>query len=300
MNKEQIALTAAITMTAITSAIALGVIATQRDYKVLLDNDDSEEKIENETDSETDSEQTEEWKKNQWVQWKNKLENDWNIFNQAMEEKMSEYIKTKDEEFTTWIRSIENKWTHFNPNIDKEFNSNVLRRSINWTEPQWRGWMKNEGRLYLDIEWKKWFYENQSNIDELIVKQWIKWKKDKIVSWLTSEWKVAEQKHWEEFENKKWATKLFQFGEKKKHEIFLERSSEEWDEWFEWVKEKDDIFINSILDQWKKWEFEKNIMYDQWTQSFINKWLNKKQWSVWIQERRNLVAKEKAKAAAKK
>ncbi|CAI7719015.1 tryptophan-rich protein [Plasmodium vivax] len=296
MDKEQMILTLGVTMIAITSAVAFGVLATHGDIEDFLG-------VESDEESEKKKElveKSEEWKRKEWSNWLKKLEQDWKVFNEKLQNEKKTFLEEKEEDWNTWIKSVEKKWTHFNPNMDKEFHTNMMRRSINWTESQWREWIQTEGRLYLDIEWKKWFFENQSRLDELIVKKWIQWKKDKIINWLMSDWKRAEQEHWEEFEEKSWSSKFFQIFEKRNYEDFKDRVSDEWEDWFEWVKRKDNIFITNVLDQWIKWKEEKNLLYNNWADTFVTNWINKKQWVVWVNERRNLAAKAKAALNKKK
>ncbi|GAB65360.1 tryptophan-rich antigen [Plasmodium cynomolgi strain B] len=181
MDKEQMILTLGIIMTAVTSAVAFGVISTNGKFSDFIGGDECDEE---ETQSKKEHlEKSEEWKRKEWDNWMKKLEEDWKVFYENLENEKNKFIEEKEEDWNTWIKSVEKKWTHFNPNMDKEFHCNMLKRSINWTEPHWREWIKTEGRLYLDIEWKKWFFENQSRLDELIVKKWIHWKKEKIINW---------------------------------------------------------------------------------------------------------------------
>ncbi|EUD65083.1 hypothetical protein C922_04483 [Plasmodium inui San Antonio 1] len=292
MDKDQMTLTLGIMMVALTSGVVSGVIVKNGDSLDILGEDESnEEETKNKKEF---PEKSEEWKQKEWKNWMKKLEQDWEIFNEQLENENNKLIEEKEEEWNTWLKSIEKKWTHFNPNMDKEFHSNMMKRSINWTEPQWREWIKTEGRLYLDIELKKWFFQEKFPPDELIVKRWIQWKKDRIVDWLMSDWRRAEEEHWEEFEDKSWSSKLFQFSEKKNYKVFKERTRDEWDEWFDWVKTKDSIFLTNIVDQWVKWRDEKILLYNQWAESFTTNWINKKQWTVWVNERRDLAAKAKA------
>ncbi|KJP85541.1 hypothetical protein AK88_04807 [Plasmodium fragile] len=291
INKEQMIITSGIIMAVLTSAVVLGAISTHGELDNIFGDECDDEETKNKKEH---IERTEEWKRKEWCDWKEKLEEDWKVFNEELQNEKKKFVEQKQQEWDTWIKSIDTKWTHYNPNMDKEFHTNVLECSANWTETQWREWIKAEGRLYLDVEWKKWFFEKQSHLDELFVKKWIQWKKDKIINWLISDWKREEQEHWEEFEKKPWSSKLFQIFQKRDYEAFKERTNEEWDDWFDWVKTKDNVFITNILDPWIEWTDEKSVLYDQWVESFITNWINKKQWTVWACERRSAAAKEKA------
>lgn len=214
------------------------------------------------------------------------MEEDWKIFFSKIEHEKNIWLKEKEEDWKQWLILLDNKWMHYNPNMEKEFNTNVLQKSANWTEAHWKKWMLTEGILYIDLEWKKWIYEKHAQLDQQIVKQWIKWKKDKIVSWLTTDWKRDEQEHWDEFENKKW-TKWFCLSEMKNLDEFKERINKEWEDWFSWVKVKDNIFINFILNDWLDWKDDNYAMFSEWMELFVKKWINEKQWTVWEQEKGN-------------
>ncbi|KAI4840188.1 tryptophan-rich antigen [Plasmodium brasilianum] len=249
--------------------------------------DKAEDEAEDEArEKEKGIEKTDKWKKEEWFKWLKQLEEDWKIFFSKIEHEKNIWLKEKEEDWKQWLILLDNKWMHYNPNMEKEFNTNVLQKSANWTEFHWKKWMLTEGILYIDLEWKKWIYEKHAQLDQQIVKQWIKWKKDKIVSWLTTDWKRDEQEHWDEFENKKW-TKWFCLSEMKNLDEFKERINKEWEDWFSWVKVKDNIFINFILNDWLDWKDDNYAMFSEWMELFVKKWINEKQWTVWEQEKGN-------------
>ncbi|SBT75081.1 tryptophan-rich antigen [Plasmodium malariae] len=78
-------------------------------------------------------------------------------------------------------------------------------------------------------------------------------------------------------------------GEKKKTNLdeFKERINKEWEDWFSWVKVKDNIFINFILNDWLDWKDDNYAMFSEWMELFVKKWINEKQWTVWEQEKGN-------------
>ncbi|CAA9988840.1 tryptophan/threonine-rich antigen, putative [Plasmodium knowlesi strain H] len=226
----------------------------------------------------------ERWKENEWNMWKRHLDYSWGEFNQSVENGKRIWLSNKEKDWEDWLRFMEKKWMHYNERMDIEYNSNLFEISEYWNDQQWEKWIRTEGEQLMELDWKKWMYENKFSLDVWASKEWSEWKKEKITSWLFCDWKMNEQKYWEEWESKKWRKFLY-LGERRKWIKWKERTNREWEEWKYWVHKKDNVFVNNKRNCWSKWKNERRDMFDDWMKPFIEKWIKRKQWNVWKEER---------------
>ncbi|KEG01383.1 tryptophan-rich protein tryptophan-rich antigen [Plasmodium vinckei vinckei] len=226
------------------------------------------------------------WKKGQWRRWIYTLEQDWNAFNIEMNNEEYEWIKKKENDWNLFLIELENKWNHYNKNLDDEFETNVISKYSSWDSKKWIDWMKSDGIRFIYMEWKNWVLESHNEFSDNFVNKWMKWKKNKILSWSKLDWKRQESQKWDKFEQKRF--KSLHYLDNKRYNEFINRKKDEQNQWNEWVKTKDNEFVENILNKYLMWKDGKHILYKEWVETFITKWINQKQWNVWIAEQQAL------------
>ncbi|SCA48510.1 tryptophan-rich antigen [Plasmodium ovale] len=230
----------------------------------------------------------EKWKKKEWIKWMKQTEEDWLVFNTYIIKKKKKWLARKEIKWKNWIRGMEKKWMHYNPHIYREFKSNTMKKSQSWDDTQWARWIETEGKDFMEIEWEKWIYQNNKYINEWIMNQWLQWKNKKIMQWLMNSWKCEEDEYWETWERSTIWEKWFNLRKRRKWLRWHNRINKETDQWNKWVKSKEVIYTKEANNKLLEWINEKRNSFNNWKKSFIDKWIHKKQWIVWIREKQNL------------
>ncbi|KMZ84769.1 tryptophan-rich antigen (Pv-fam-a) [Plasmodium vivax Brazil I] len=231
-------------------------------------------------------EKSEELKKYAWNNWFMKLQSDWKYFNSALENEKQTWFDEKEKEWQEWLKSMENRWTHYNENMDAKFKSYILKNSQGWDDNQWETWIKNDGKKFMETNYHKWIDENYSNYNAWVVKRWEQWKNEKILTWLLKDWRRNEFEYWYKFKNMTLPEPLYERA-KNNWNKWNKRLSKEKEQWKKWVAAKYELYENSECKQWKKWKDDREVLFNNWIESFINTWVADKKWNVWIEEKKN-------------
>lgn len=235
---------------------------------------------------------TEKLKENKWNDWMKQLEEQWKSFHDQMENERKQWLEKKDAQWEKWKKYTEIKYMSYCVDINNEFESNTLKDSSTWNRNQWEDWITTVGKEMIKSEYEKWIYENENYLDEWKVREWVEWKQKNISSWLSSEWKCKEDDSWSKWEQTVWGKWLFTEN-REKWTAWKERTLRERAEWLKWVQLKEYVYINDEWIPWTKWKNENRLAFIDWIGSFMNEWINNKQWNEWIHERKKMVATKK-------
>ncbi|CAD2087407.1 tryptophan-rich protein tryptophan-rich antigen [Plasmodium vinckei brucechwatti] len=259
------------------------------DYNENMDQDSDEDQPYDYNLGSCNNEKTIRWKKREWRRWMNRLEQDWEAFNIEMNNEKDEWIKKKEKDWDLFLIELENKWNHYNKHLDDEFDTNIISKYSSWVPKEWIDWMKADGIRFIYMEWKKWVLESHNEFSDKFVDKWMKWKKNKILSWSKLDWKRKESQKWDKFEQKRF--KRLYYLDNKRYNEFINRKKDEQSQWNDWVKTKDNEFVENVLNEYLLWKDGKHILYKEWVENFVTKWINQKQWNVWIEDQHALPLK---------
>ncbi|SBS94244.1 tryptophan-rich antigen [Plasmodium ovale curtisi] len=228
-----------------------------------------------------------EWKEKQWKDFMTKVKEEFNGFNKMMENEKKKWIDGKENEFKQWIKYIENKWEHSNEEMYNDILSTKAEESLTWGENEWSEWMNTTGKLLIKLDFNKWIESNEEFLKEGIRKDWEEWNKFKLREWTSVGWKNVEDKYWKYWHvNGKPEEPLYEI-KMEKMDKWTERCKNEEIEWGKWIGSVEKVYINADWDKWVKWKNEKSTSFTNWIDSFATKWINNKQWKVWLEERNN-------------
>ncbi|SBT73404.1 tryptophan-rich protein [Plasmodium ovale] len=228
-------------------------------------------------------EKTEEWKDNEWKNWMTKLEGEWIEFNTTIEKEKVKWLSSKEKDWDEFMQVMESKWMHYHDELEDDVKSDILKRSLTLDESEWKEWMKTEGKELMEKDWKNWITDNESYLDVWSVKEWLKWKNQRIVTWIMTDWKCEEDEYWSKWEES-WAKSL-NLKDRNNWLNWRERLNKEMVQWNSWVMTKEQQIRENRSNNWSKWKSDKHVMFNLWMESFINKWIQEKQWFVWVKER---------------
>ncbi|SBT87549.1 tryptophan-rich antigen [Plasmodium malariae] len=231
---------------------------------------------------------TETWKTREWNKWMKNMDVFYELFSMNVEEKISYWEWMKQRSWNEWLKFMNNKWSHYNENIYVEYRSEVFWICKSWVDTNWTEWIEKNGKSYMTIDWEKWIQEVHSSFCKLVINEWDQWTKEKINEWNTSKWKLEEDEYWDINGNN---------NDRKKKIIkdwlnyyrWRKRINRESDEWVTWIKEREERYKNHCNNIWLEWEKSKIILFGDWMNSFIKRWIIKKQWNVWLNEKHNYV-----------
>ncbi|SBT72813.1 Tryptophan-Threonine-rich plasmodium antigen C terminal, putative [Plasmodium ovale] len=227
---------------------------------------------------------TDEWKENEWNNWKLELEKNWKFFHLSLQNEKNMWVKNKTNEWIDWMQRMNNKWTHYNENLNETYKSNILEKSLTWDEEDWKYWANTEMKTLIVKDWENWINQCEVNMNKWIENKWIHWRSYQIMTWLNSEWKHAENIHWLKKERLEWTkpSNVKNTGDWLK---WKERMYRQSDEWLTWVQNKEKLILNNKCIYWEKWKNNKNTLFDKWTKEFLNKWISEKKWNALTNER---------------
>ncbi|SBT83560.1 tryptophan-rich protein [Plasmodium ovale] len=214
---------------------------------------------------------SEEWKENQWENWKINLEDDWEKFHSSIENEKNKWLQGMELDWENWKRDMENKLRKCNEDMSKAYDYSILEKHLYWDESEWQEWIKSQGKNFMEGEWEKWIYENESYLNIWCMKKWLKWKNTKLVPWIRNEWKRREDFYWENWE-KTWETSLYA-ADRINWLNWRKRNDREMMEWNFWVTTKEKLYINPKWDKLSEWKNNKKILFYDWMEYFINEWI---------------------------
>ncbi|EUD64301.1 hypothetical protein C922_05316 [Plasmodium inui San Antonio 1] len=236
----------------------------------------------------------EEWKRNTWTDWLIQLDDDCKNFNAQIEKEKKAWVEEKEGDWVMLLKHLQNKWLHFNPNLDVEYKVDVLAKSENWDERQWKIWISTEGKQLLEVDLKRWFTNNEMIYCKWTMDEWNEWKNEKIKAWVTTEWKESEDKYWSKFDDA--SIQTLSLAERNQWANWKERIYREGIEWKNWIAIKESKYVNSNWNSWSEWKNEKRLEFNEWTEAFVEMWITQKQWLIWTDERKDFASRERAAA----
>ncbi|KEG02421.1 tryptophan-rich antigen tryptophan-rich protein [Plasmodium vinckei vinckei] len=238
-------------------------------------------------------EESEEGKEELWEFWKSELDDKFEEFNSKLEDDTQKMIELKGKEWNTWKENHENKWMHYNEHLERAYKKNVLTESSDFDDEQWAEWVKTEAKKTMNLEFKSWLLKTKYNMDKWTMNQWNNWKNNTFDEWLSSDWKLRENKYWKYWKYiNEGLIKLYpsKFENLKKWEDRLDREASEWNEW---IEIKDYFFMNKKSNEWANFENDTTQNYEEWCNEFIDKLIEGKKWNVWKSEKKNYKSKKR-------
>lgn len=228
-----------------------------------------------------------------WKNWMNRLEPDWEKFDNAINKIKQKWLEQREHYWEAWIKEIEQKWDNYHEYIDISYKLYILKRSLSWNESHWEHWANEELKVFLDKEWHEWVNQTEHHLNTWIMNEWTKWNSSKISSWLSKNWKLSENAYWEKMTKKKWVKSLFKLVQKNWRR-WNKRITREQQEWDDWVKEKQDLYMNNHeWDAWNKWKANKYNSLEEVKESLVRKWISEKRWVAWIADRHHSLMQDK-------
>ncbi|GAW84722.1 tryptophan-rich antigen [Plasmodium gonderi] len=234
-------------------------------------------------DDDSDDGKSDEWKKKEWDNWLIKTEEDWKLFNTSIENKKNRWLEKREKELEQWLVNMQNKWMNFKENDDTEFKVYAMKNASTWNDSEWEQWTKTDGKKHMETDLNKWFNEKETFLEGWVSKEWNQWKNERMIQWLSVDWKHKEDETFENWKSTKF-THILHLKKNKRWNKWKERTNKEKEDWANWVKGKEKLYINNKWDKWSKWKKDRRVLYNQKFVSFINKWINDKQWTVWIKD----------------
>ncbi|GAW79600.1 tryptophan-rich antigen [Plasmodium gonderi] len=233
----------------------------------------------------------ESWKHTEWINWMNQLEKEWKDFNSVLVKEKKKCLAIKEQKWNKWINNLEKKWMDYDQDIIKECKSDIFKNSKLWDESDWVIWIETEGKQHMQKDCENWIKQNRYCFNEWIMKQWVEWKNKKIMQWFMNSWKYEEDDYWESWERRGCFEKWLNKAKRKKWALWCQRNDRETEQWNRWVKSKEVFYKNYVISKSMEWENEKRMLFDHWMKYFISKWIDKKQWLVWVKKRHNAINK---------
>eukprot|EP00366_Plasmodium_knowlesi_P000525 XP_002258022.1 tryptophan/threonine-rich antigen, putative [Plasmodium knowlesi strain H] len=231
-------------------------------------------------------EELEKWKNEEWKKFMVNIEEEWQLLNLWIEEERKNWIDSKDKELEDWMNKMENKWMDID-NINKEYQWTFIKSSLKGDDQgQIKEQIKHELKNFIYRDWKKWLGDNESYLNTWLVKQWIQWKNNKIIKYLTVEWKHEEDEYWNNWEKTE-TWKWLNFSKRRNWQTWKNRVTKEKEEWENWVKIKEELVIYNKYKKLTLWVKRKKPSINQWIESLADKCINDTRWNTWINEKYN-------------
>ncbi|EUD64335.1 hypothetical protein C922_05274 [Plasmodium inui San Antonio 1] len=231
-------------------------------------------------------EESEEFKRMAWNNWMIRLECSWKHFHESVQEDKTKWLQERESAWSDWLRSLESTWSPYSGKMVTEQKINDMEESDTWNDRQWGNWIKTEGKRILGAQCEKWIKEADNQLQKLILDKWVQWRNGKIRSWLSSEWKTEEDYYWANIESASTA-KWLREAEQNHWLRWKERINRESQQWMNWVQMKESAYIKEEWKKWSQWKNDKKILFDKWSTNLVYKWIQRKQWNVWIKEANN-------------
>lgn len=238
-----------------------------------------------------ENEKTDEWKENEWNKWKLKLEDNWKQFNLSLIKEKNEWIQNVTKDWNEWMQNMQHKWTHYIENMDESHKSHILEKSLTWNNADWENWVNTELKGLIDNEWQNWINQIESQRYTWIEDKWVHWRSYQILTWLKSDWKHDENICWLRKEYIEWnkPSKVRNTGGWLK---WKERIYKQSLEWLYWVQNKEKIIQNIKCSGWIRWKDDKNKIFNQWKECFLNNWIREEKWNSLFNDKQTLFLRQ--------
>ncbi|KMZ90371.1 tryptophan-rich antigen (Pv-fam-a) [Plasmodium vivax Mauritania I] len=228
---------------------------------------------------EGDLEVTEQWKDNEWHNWKLKLEEDWDSFSTSLIRDKKDFMKIKTDELNGWLNLEENKWNNFSGYLSDGYKNYLLKKSEKWNDADWENWANTEMVAHLDKDYHLWSLNTERSVNALVRGEWNQWQHDKMSSWLSSDWKKVGAMYWDLQESRNWAS-YSHTDDMKEHWIkWNDRNARENIEWSKWVQNKEYFIMYARHSDIEQWKYDNYALYSTWRNDFINRWVSEKKWN---------------------
>ncbi|EUD67847.1 hypothetical protein C922_01459 [Plasmodium inui San Antonio 1] len=235
-------------------------------------------------DTSEGTEEVEEWVEDEWREWMDELQMDWKEFNCSLESEENKWYGKKEKEMIKFIKSIEEKWLDFNENMHETLKYGILKIPLMWDFSEWKEWINEDGKHIIKHQWDNWTTSNQTLYYKLIMKEWLKWRNQKIKQWLKRNWLLHEGRILENWERMPY-TKILAISEKKPWFKSNAQIINERDCFVNWIKKKEDFLNSQAIDKWENWKYYKNDFFQKWMDSFLSHWLNIKKRDILYNQR---------------
>ncbi|EUD69702.1 hypothetical protein YYG_05090 [Plasmodium vinckei petteri] len=235
------------------------------------------------TDEQANMPKTDEWKHNAWKKWMVTLEDRWNTFVNNIDKSKSEWMDKKDAQLIEWVKELQAKWLHFNPNIDQEYKIEFLKKSEGWSDDKWKIWMLTEAQQLLENDLKEWLSQAEAEYCKWTMDTWRHWKDSQIKEWITLDWKYEEDNFFSKVDE--FSVEVLPIEDQRLWYAWKERIYKEGSDWKYWTSLKESKLVNENWELWEEWKTEKQEMFNEWLQLYTHKWIQQKQWRLWIGEK---------------
>ncbi|SCL81877.1 Plasmodium exported protein, unknown function [Plasmodium berghei] len=235
------------------------------------------------TDDQSSAPKTDKWKHDAWRKWILNLDDRWNTFSRNVDKHKGEWMDQKDGQLIEWVKELQAKWMHFNPNIDQEYKIEFLKKSENWTDDKWKIWMLTEAQQLLENDLKEWLSQAEADYCKWTMDAWNQWKDSQIKEWITLDWKYEEDTFFSKIDE--FTVESLPPEDQRLWYSWKERIYKEGSDWKYWASLKESKYVNENWELWEEWKNEKQEMFSEWLQLYTNKWIQQKQWRLWIGEK---------------
>ncbi|EUD68131.1 hypothetical protein C922_01149 [Plasmodium inui San Antonio 1] len=216
----------------------------------------------------------------EWHNWLQELKNEWSRYNVYLHQERTKWFQEKEIEFRHFIENFQFKWMHYNKELLEDHSFDVYKKSLKWNDTKWIKWIERDGESIMMMDIEKWIDQIRKEYNLWLLKDWEQWKSNKILDWLLSEKKCDQYQYWLkwEYSNEKPSLR----NEKLDWYKWKKVRKNEAKDWKKWVHEKDQALIEVKDEIWENWKEEKKNVFFSMLNHFINNWIAKKQWKVWV------------------
>eukprot|EP00366_Plasmodium_knowlesi_P002312 XP_002259809.1 hypothetical protein, conserved in Plasmodium species [Plasmodium knowlesi strain H] len=225
-----------------------------------------------------------------WENWMKELKNEWSLYNAYIHNERIKWFREKEIELGKFIEDFQFKWMHYNTELLEKHSFDVYKKSQKWDDSKWIKWIERDGESIMIMDIEKWLNQSREEYNLWQLEDWEQWKNNKILDWLLSEKKCDQYQYWLkwEYSNKQPSLR----NEKLDWYTWKKIRKSEAEDWQKWVHEKDQILIQVKNEIWESWkEKKKNALFSM-LNHFINNWIIKKQWKVWILDLQRALPKQ--------
>ncbi|EUD65133.1 hypothetical protein C922_04419 [Plasmodium inui San Antonio 1] len=230
-----------------------------------------------------------EWKEKKWSEFMKSIEKGFKGFMVYLEKEKNSWLEGRNKLWEEWKVNMEKKWDHYDEITFKELLSTKADDALKWTDKEWTDWVNKYGRIAWTGAWKEWVNEQDLIFKQGIERDWNNWTDFQENKFGSIQWKFLETFGWKYWKNHADPDDpLFPIKMEKMNK-WQDRVKKEEEEWSKWLEEKRTEHIDVEWDKWVEWKKENNKKFIDWMEAFVEKWINNKQWTVWIEEKKGPV-----------
>ncbi|SBT56256.1 tryptophan-rich antigen [Plasmodium ovale wallikeri] len=226
-----------------------------------------------------------------------RLDENGHITHKYLQQKLIDVYEKEHKKKKEWENWFDKQKKIITEDLEYKKNQWLQESEHSWEEYIWLLWFKKKGLDYLKKDYQKWLKSRLTDYNKLMKKTLLQHNTKYQEEWCTLPGKAEVADYWN-----KWYMWGLQSDVNyplisRKYCLWLGRTTGEKNEWTKFIQGSGKTYMGEKCPSLQDFLSEKNDFFRHWLVDFFKKWVECRQWRVWLQERKDSIKARKGKKA---